>query len=142
MPMPKREKVGKASWAPAAMLNVTEKPAEGRLRWCNIDPSNIQKKMAEGWVMADSINGVRAKHEHPEGIEDGSPMGGLKQYRDLQLMYLPQDLYEARTAYFENLTKQQTAGLKRTVETENEAAARATGASKAHITGNITIIDR
>lgn len=117
--MPKtlgRPKKGKPTWKPAAMLDVAEKVPGFRLRWASNDSLNLQRKQSEGWVFATEITGVDAKHDHPEKTGDGHSMTGVTEYRDLVLMALPDDLAEARDAYFIEKTDLQTRDLKRNLE--------------------------
>lgn len=113
-----RPKKGKPTWKPAAMLDVPEKVPGFRLRWCDKDALNLQRKKAEGWIMANEINGIHAEHDHPEKTGDGHSMTSVTEYRDLVLMALPEDLGKARDKYFNEKTEQQTRGLKRDLEEE------------------------
>lgn len=131
--MPRGIKKGKPTWKPAAMLDVTS-PVKGfRTRWCSNDPLNIQRKKAEGWVMATEVNGIDTEHEHPEKTGDGHSLTSVTEYRDLVLMALPEELGKARDEYFNEKTEQQTRGLKRDLEEEVESG----GAAQVH--GKIVI---
>ncbi len=127
-------KKGKPTWKPAAMLDVAEKVPGYRLRWADNDALNLQRKKSEGWVFASTISGVNAEHEHPEKTGDGHSMTSVTEYRDLVLMALPEDLAEARDAYFTEKTDLQTVSLKR----EAEKAASEVGPA-ASIHGKIVI---
>ena len=108
---PKQEgavKKGKPSWRPAARMNL--KAIDGyRLRWCDEDKANIDKKLAEGWVPMNSVTGLKAEHvERPSGVSDGKPLDTSGKYRELVPMALPEEQGQARDAYFEELTQRQT----------------------------------
>lgn len=105
-------KKGKSTWRPAAMLDVNNKPKGYRLRWCDKDPMNIQKKEAEGWIHATSINGFKTEHEHPGKTGDGMPLTSVTEYRDMTLMAMPEEIAQARDEYIREQTERQTVELK------------------------------
>jgi hypothetical protein len=112
--MPRKK--GKPTWKPAAMLDVVDKKKGFRMRWASNDPLNLQRKKAEGWVMANKETGIDAEHEHPEKTGDGHSMTSVTEYRDLVLMALPEELGKARDEYIEERTELQTMNLKRNLE--------------------------
>lgn len=97
-------------WKPASTLPVPT-PSEGWVfRWLRKtffgqeDPSNMSKKMREGWEPVDP-------KEHPELAMYTDPrqrgQAGLVEVGGLVLARLPRERAEARRKYFANLTHQQ-----------------------------------
>tara|TARA_R100000501_G_C2602252_1_gene98994 strand:- start:387 stop:1001 length:615 start_codon:yes stop_codon:yes gene_type:complete len=106
------KKVGRKSWQPAAVTNISGKKDEYAYRLVNTEvPGNVSKKMAEGWEYC-SDEGVNTP-----GItlQDGSQIGSAKQIRESLLMRMPKETKEARDRYFSD--QQKSAG-------EREAEAR------------------
>ncbi len=133
---PKEGKKGKPTWAPARMLDVQNKDPNYRYRWVDkSDPANVVKKEAEGWLPASSIHGAQAKHDHPEGVEDGKPLTGLTDYRELQLWTLSNEQAEAREEYFQGLADQQERGIKDSLKRD----LRNPGGSEAAVYGKVVI---
>lgn len=99
-------KKGTPSWRPHKTLEVKSQRPGFRQRWVNADPANLEKKQAEGWKFAEA-----AEHDRPKGVEHGKGLGTLKQYRDLVLMEMPEDMAQARSEYYQNETKAQVGGI-------------------------------
>lgn len=131
----KPKKKGKAIWKPAERLGVLDKNANYRYKWVNKEPSNLERKFAEGYVPANSITGLTA--EHKEGVRaiDGSEIAGAKSHRELVLCALPNELAEARDEYFQNQTDRQTRNLKQKLQNDLSAG------GPARVDGKITIIE-
>ena len=108
-------KKGKISWAPATALEAQKIPG-CRTRWTNKDPMNLQRKESEGWVHVHADKGLKAEHEHPEDIHSGKPMTSVTEYRELTLMALPEEVAQARDAYFTERTDAQSASLVRNLK--------------------------
>ncbi len=108
-------KKGKPTWRPAQMMDVRDKNPEYTYRWCDKDSQNIQKKLAEGWEFA------KEDHIVEPSVNDGKPLGSTTEYRELVLMKLPKETAEARSEYYQNLTDERTAGLKRRFQKEAKA---------------------
>ena len=106
-------KKGNHSWRPHRTLNVRKKADGKRLRWVNTDPANIEKKQAEGWVFSQTED---TAHDRPKGVDHGKQVGSLKQYRDLVLMEMPEDMAVARNEYYSDVTKRQSAGVTKQVK--------------------------
>ena len=129
------KKKGKKTWAPAAMLGVVDRKPGFRHRWVNKDPMNLQRKQAEGWIMADSTTG--SEHEHPGQVEDGKPLTSITEYRELVLMAVPEDIAKSRDDYFREKTEKQTAGLKKSLQSDIDA----TGVSGTEATYGKVVIE-
>jgi len=99
-------KKGTASWRPAKTLEVKSHRPGFRQRWVNIDPANVEKKMAEGWVYAE-----KSEHDRAKGVDHGKNIGTVKQYRDLVLMEIPEEIALARTEYHRAETESQVSGI-------------------------------
>lgn len=99
-------KKGNPSWRPHKTLEVRNQRPGMRLRWVNTDPANLEKKQAEGWKFAETT-----EHDRAKGVEHGKGLGSVKQYRDLVLMEMPEELAVARNEYFQNETKAQVGGI-------------------------------
>ena len=97
------------SWRPPELLP-SPTPVEGwAFRWIRVsslgeaDPTNISVKLREGWTP------VKAE-DHPELKVFASPTGrfaGCVEIGGLILMKTPQEFVDQRTAYYENITRQQ-----------------------------------
>lgn len=131
------EKKGRKSWQPANRLNVTGKRDGYVQRWVDKEEANLQRKMADGWVPVNGTLGTKLKHDHPDLTGDGRPLGSTVEYRNMVLMELPEEDYQAHREYYAEQTRSQTAGLKAKAEQENAANAR--GRAAAHLYGKITI---
>lgn len=130
-----RPKKGKKTWRPAAMLNVNNAPDGYRLRWVSKDPMNLQKKQAEGWIPANSIEGFNVEHEQPGKVGDGSPLTSVVEYRDMVLYAMDEETAKARDEYVREKTLQQTVGLKEGLEKDLQK----TGGTPAETYGKIVI---
>ncbi len=104
-------KKGRRSWKPASRLTVTGQREGFVQRWVNKEPANYQKRRADGWVPVHGTLGSPAKHEQPDLVGDGKPLGSTIEYRDMVLCELPEEEYLAHREYYANETKAQTAGL-------------------------------
>ena len=113
-------KKGNPVWKPAHHLPIKNTPPGYRAKWCWNDPGNISRLEAEGWVHPSQVGqGDKVERVDRTGIQDGKALtASEKVYRELRLMYLPQDLYEARTAYIAARTRQQTESMKKNLQTE------------------------
>src|SRR3546814_962132 len=94
---PAPPKKGKASWAPARMLDLEGKMPGYRYRWCDIDPANLRKQEAEGWVIATRENGLLASHDDPGLVHGGKSADTTVQYRDVIVMASPEEQAQARS---------------------------------------------
>ena len=101
-PAKKVKKIGKKSWQPASVREVTGKLPGYHYRTINTEvPGNFNKKLAEGWETCTS-----ERIGMPGGtINDGSPMDSTKQIRGDLLMRMPSDTKEARDEYFQSRLK-------------------------------------
>jgi hypothetical protein len=108
-------KKGKPSWAPATALQARKIPGF-RTRWINKDPMNVQRKEAEGWEVVHADKGLQSEHEHPGDLSSGKPVTSVTEYRELVLAALPEEVAQAREAYFTEQTDKQTASLKSNVQ--------------------------
>jgi hypothetical protein len=118
-------KKGRKSWKPAALLNTHNIPHGYQARWVNtLDPANHARRLQDGWRPITKVTNKDAGHVRPELIEDGKPLSTVTEYRGSVLMVLPQEDYDEHRAYFNEMTKRQTAGLREKAEAENRARAR------------------
>lgn len=108
---PEPPKKGRPSWAPARMLDLEKKNPGYRYRWCDTDPANIRKKIAEGWVFASRETGHPAEHDNPNLMHGGTPPDGTLQYRDVIAMALPEETAQARDSYYREINESQIAGI-------------------------------
>ena len=115
-------KKGNPSWSPATRLDVRNRRAGFRYRWCDKDPANIEKKLAEGWVFVNKTSGLPGELERRDQPHDGSDLTTTKTYRELVLMALPEDIGLARDRYVADQTRKQTVGLKADAERTNRSA--------------------
>ena len=129
------KKKGKPSWKPAGTLEVFQKKPGFRYRWCDKDPQNIQRKVAEGWRHVNRETGLPVEHENP----DGETLTSSTEYRELVVMALPEDVAQERDAYFREKTRAQTVSLKDRLQDDLDDAAKAHGAPRAKAEGTIVI---
>ena len=132
-------KKGKPTWKPAQRLDIRAKSKDFRYRWCDRDEQNLEKKLAEGWVFADSIHGVKAEHVHPEGVSDGKPLTNQKTYRELVAMVLPEEMGQARDEYVAEQTRKGTEGIKKVLQEDITNEAKDRGIDGARVHGKIVI---
>lgn len=88
-------------WAPARILDIPEKFKDPAFtyRWVNKDKAgNLRKKQSEGWEIDKELTRKMSGIAKP--IQDGSPMDGTIQVREMIVMRLPQERAEARKAYY------------------------------------------
>lgn len=134
-------KKGNTSWKPAARL-IAKIPPGYRGRWVDKDPANMAKKLAEGWEIANPTNGTHgasAQHQPTKLVQDGKPLTSVTEYRESVLMLTPEENAQARERYFSDLTRQQTAGLKRKAEGDDQSNAAKHGARPKGVRGSIVI---
>lgn len=89
-------KKGKPVWKPANPLAISEtsrKPGY-RYRWVDKDDANVQRRLDQGFVFANDINGVPGETSAPS---DG--IGGAPRRRELVLMALPEEIGQAHDDY-------------------------------------------
>ena len=120
----------KSTWRPAERLTINVKTPGYRTRWCDRDPMNIERKLAEGWRFVNATTGVIAEHDPGK---DGDSLAGAKTYRELVLMALPEELGKERDKYIQEQTDLQAAGLKSRLEDEMKKG------GGAEVRGKITI---
>lgn len=99
-----------APWKPSSTLPIPDKNDGYAYRWLRRsylgveDPSNMSKKMREGWEPVDP-------KEHPELATYMDPrqrgQSQMVEVGGLILARLPRERAEARRAYYANLTEQQ-----------------------------------
>ena len=113
-------KKGNAAWKPAHHLPLNNTPPGYRPKWCWDDPGNIGRLEAEGWLHPSQVpGGVEAEREDRKGINDGKNLtASEKKYRELRLMYLPEDVAKAREAYHAARTRKQTEGMKKNLQSD------------------------
>lgn len=132
-------KKGKASWKPARLADVYGKKPGYVYRWCDKDRWNIARRQEDGWILASVLQGDTSKHRSEDETKDGKSLTTNIEHRERVLMMIPDEDYQEHRAYFDNLTKRQTVGLKKTAQQELTDAARGQGAHAAVLHGNIII---
>lgn len=133
------KKRGNNSWQPARVLDVSGRQAGFRYRWCDRDAANIDKKLAEGWVMVDGTSKLPGEHMARKSPDDGKPLDSTKTYREYVLMALPEERGQARDAWVAERTRNQTIGLKKEATRANAVAAAQSGVAPAALHGKIVI---
>lgn len=103
-----RSKKGHEPWKPATTLDILNKKPGNRYRWCDSDPENLRRKVAEGWEFHNPITAGDSVDHTQSHISDGGQLDSSGKYRELQPMFLTEAKGKARDAYFRNLTEQQT----------------------------------
>lgn len=138
---PKRgpKKKGNSTWKPAQKLEVRNKKKGFRYRWCDKDPANIQKKLAEGWVVATKDSGTKADHVVPGVTGDGKAPTSVTEYRESVLMVLPEEVAQARDRFFQEQTDKQTTGLKDRLQADLDQSADTEGGFRTRAHGKLVI---
>lgn len=95
----------------------------------------MQKKMVEGWKVAENVT----LKDPNDSLGDGKQLTTAVERRDLVLCEMPEEVAQARDAYFQEQTKNQTVGLKRLAQKELEQEAHKSGARPASVKGRIVI---
>jgi hypothetical protein len=97
-------KKGKKTWKPANVLEVEKKPGI-HYRWVRTDPLHLQRKRAEGYVMASELTGTKT-----ELVDKDSPISNapVLVYQDMALMAIDEETKKAREEYFEERTNAQS----------------------------------
>ncbi len=95
-------------WKPASVLPDLKAPKGFTARWVRNDPGNIQRKMAEGWLLmkpSDNQGVAILQATTP----DANPLASEIRYRDAIGMMLPDDMKQAREEYMrdENRSRQE-----------------------------------
>jgi hypothetical protein len=104
------KKKGFKTWRPASMLAIRDRDENFTYRWANKEPLNQSKKLAEGWEYLPKTSG-----ETPVS-EDGRHLD-LREYKSLILMRMPNEIKEARTKYYDDMTDRQCVHPKKRVPT-------------------------
>lgn len=130
-------KRGRPRWKPANLLDVDRKSDGWRYRWVENTPENIAKKRRERWDFVPKED--TAEHDTPDHVGDGSPLTSVTEIRDMVLMRIPEEDAKERDAYYAELTRKQTVGLKDAVQEEMTRAASESGARGATVHGKIII---
>jgi hypothetical protein len=88
-------------WSPARILDIPErfKDPAFTYRWVNKDRAgNMRKKESEGWEIDTEL--TRKMSNLATTIEDGTPIDGTIQVREMIVMRLPQERAKARKEYY------------------------------------------
>lgn len=128
-------KKGNRSWKPAQRLSLADVPKGFRPRWVENEPQNVEKKLAEGWVFADGLNGPDLEHDAPKEASGSKPLASGTTYRELVLMALPEEIGQARDEYHKGLTDRQEASIKQNLVKDAQRA----GAPASAIHGKVVI---
>ena len=89
-------------WKPARVLDIPQhlKDPNFVYRWGNKHKlGNIQKKVREGWIIDKELS---AKLSLESTVQDGTPLDGTVQMRELIVLKMPKELAESRKAYFDS----------------------------------------
>lgn len=130
-------KRGNKSWKWRNRLDVRDKKKDFRYRFVSREESNLRDKMADGWEFVNPVTGIPGEHVDPRQVADGEPLEGAQTYRDLVLMALPEEMAKLRDEAVREMTRQQTVGLKKQLQSDLRNSEGAT----AEVHGNITIIE-
>lgn len=131
-PQVQPKKKGSAVWKPADRLGVIDNNPDYRYKWCDRSPEKLEKHHQEGWVPVNKTTGIPGDHREGDHATDGVDITGARSHRELILHALPREQAEARAKYYQELTDQQTSGLKRQLE-------RDVASGSARIHGDIEI---
>ena len=88
-------------WKPASILPQLKARHGFTARWVRNDPGNIQRKMAEGWLLMkpeDNVGTPIIQAETPEA----NPLASEIRYRDSIAMMLPDEAKQDREEYYRN----------------------------------------
>lgn len=106
-------------WRPARILDIPEhlKNPAFVYRWCDKNkPGNIQKKMSEGWEIDKELS-RKLTAIATRTVNDGTPLDGTAQIRELVVMKIPKEMAASRNEYYakrsEMATKEAQEDLKR-----------------------------
>lgn len=133
-------KKGNVSWQPKRLLDLHSARKDGKLdesfryRWASREIGNVEKKLAEGWIICNKETDPDIFHDNPLRMDDGKPIDSTKTYRDLVVMKLPEELGKARDRFIRQRTENQTAGIKSRAEDNMQSIGPG-----AHVHGKITI---
>lgn len=89
-------------WKPSSFLGIPEhlKVPGRRYRWGKKDrPGNMEKKLAEGWVIDIDLT-KEMKKLSPPTIQDGKSMDSTMQVREMIVMWMPEETAIARNKYY------------------------------------------
>ena len=131
-------KKGRKSWKPADRLRVDGKIPGYVLRWVDKESGNYAKRVGDGYVPISGVTGAKVKHDNPDLVGDGKPITSLTEYRNMELMAIPEEDWLAHREYFAEETRKQTASLRKRAEQDN--ASNAKGGDPARVYGK-TIIE-
>lgn len=115
-PDKKEVKKGRPSWDEASTLLVYNKDSslfsrgdDGFVyRWEENDPPRIQVQKARGWeVVSELANTGVSRGEGADTIDDGVPLTTVKEYKELVLMRLPEELAKEREQYMQEKADKQ-----------------------------------
>jgi hypothetical protein len=133
-------KKGHRTWKPAQKLTVKNENPEIHPKWCQDDPINIQRKLDEGYFFINKTTGAPIEYEGTGMVPDTKSIDSAVKVRELVLMGLDDETYEARKAYFAERTKDQTNSLKKFADQEDAKSAAANGVgNRSGISGKIVI---
>ena len=110
-------------WKPAKLLDSVSGLDEEnyRYRWRSKDPARLQKAIAEGWEIVNTLEGDKIRHQRPDLLIDGSSISKtLTEYRELIMMRMPIELARAREQHYENLTESRVEAIESSVKEDAE----------------------
>ena len=91
-------------WRPSRVLEIPErlKTPGFVYRWCDKNKAgNIQKKLSEGWEVDKEIS-RKLTAIATRTINDGSPLDGTAQVRELVVMKMPKEMADSRNRYYQD----------------------------------------
>ena len=106
-----KKKGTRPSWQPAPKVAKIEAPNNGRPRWCDPNPANIQKKQAEGWQFLNKTTSpgtFKDTNGMNKDIHSNSGLGSEIVNREMVAMFLPEELALARDEYHREKTMRRT----------------------------------
>lgn len=104
-------KKGKPSWKPASHNVFDNLEAGYRYRQMRKDPSNLAKKIQEGWEIVSDIQGSQTEHEAADRIGDYKPITSVREGNDWILGRITEEQAESRDDYYNGVTESKTKGL-------------------------------
>lgn len=104
-------KKGNSSWKPASVTDVANKEPGYRYRWSNKDPSNLQKKEAEGWETVSGITSDQTAPVDSNRIQDGKSISSVHEKHDVILQRIPEETAQGRDQYYNGEAERRVSGL-------------------------------
>ena len=91
-------------------------------RWVDkSDPQNFARKVKEGWLVDNTVDGSRTEHTRANKLDNGANLTpSVKDSRGLILMKLPKKLAEARKKYYQKRADEQLGMVTQQIKQEGK----------------------